>query len=142
MTEGIPNFRWCLRGGCISGQIHDSGDSNPMMICATCSYAMCYTHQQPWHSGKTCRQVDQQRDGEESFREDKASEEKIKELTKPCPKCQKPIEKIKDTCHHMTCRPPVGCGHEFCYDCLEPWHGYGTRTRHKSDCISKPSADV
>lgn len=36
--------------------------------------------------------------------------------TKPCPGCNRPIEK-NDGCNHMTCR---SCHHEFCWLCSEP----------------------
>ncbi|PWA62282.1 Zinc finger, C6HC-type [Artemisia annua] len=41
--------------------------------------------------------------------------------TKPCPKCNRAIEK-NHGCMMMTCRPP--CRHRFCWLCLEPTH-YG-----------------
>ncbi|PWA63556.1 Zinc finger, C6HC-type [Artemisia annua] len=37
--------------------------------------------------------------------------------TKPCPKCNRPIEK-NNGCMNMTCRQP--CGYRFCWLCLEP----------------------
>merc|ERR1711879_1118705 len=43
--------------------------------------------------------------------------------TKPCPKCKNPIEK-NGGCMHMTCRPPGGCGHEFCWICKGDWKGH------------------
>lgn len=42
---------------------------------------------------------------------------------RPCPRCQRPIEK-SGGCNHMTCRRPGGCGHEFCWLCLGNWEGY------------------
>jgi len=36
--------------------------------------------------------------------------------SKPCPNCKNPIEK-NGGCDHMTCRPPMGCGHEFWFSC-------------------------
>merc|ERR1712186_176605 len=45
--------------------------------------------------------------------------------TKPCPKCQRPIEK-NGGCMHMTCRN--GCGHEFCWICLGDWKQHGAAT--------------
>lgn len=47
--------------------------------------------------------------------------------TKPCPKCKNPIEK-NGGCMHMTCRPPSGCGHDFCWICLANWNIHGTST--------------
>eukprot|EP00930_Biecheleria_cincta_P098834 TRINITY_DN90484_c0_g1_i1.p1 TRINITY_DN90484_c0_g1~~TRINITY_DN90484_c0_g1_i1.p1 ORF type:complete len:534 (-),score=94.57 TRINITY_DN90484_c0_g1_i1:611-2167(-) len=44
----------------------------------------------------------------------------IKAYTKLCPKCSNPIEK-NGGCMHMTCRTPGGCGHEFCWICLQDW---------------------
>merc|ERR550514_1353158 len=47
-----------------------------------------------------------------------ANEEYKRRNTKPCPRCQSPIEK-NDGCDHMTCRRGAGgCGHEFCWLCL------------------------
>jgi ariadne-1 len=43
--------------------------------------------------------------------------------TKACPKCKNPIEK-NGGCMHMTCRKPGGCGHEFCWICLQDWKGH------------------
>jgi len=43
--------------------------------------------------------------------------------TKPCPKCNNPIEK-NGGCMHMTCRKPGGCGHEFCWICMSDWDGH------------------
>jgi len=37
--------------------------------------------------------------------------------TRPCPRCQLPIEK-DEGCNHMTCRK---CRYDFCWICREPW---------------------
>ncbi|KAM7206444.1 hypothetical protein V8F20_002793 [Naviculisporaceae sp. PSN 640] len=46
-------------------------------------------------------------------KEEEASVKKIGMTTKPCPKCEAPIEKNKG-CSHMTC---TRCGFHFCWDC-------------------------
>ncbi|MCJ1307353.1 hypothetical protein MMC25_000999 [Agyrium rufum] len=53
-----PNFRWCPAPGCDSGQLHDEGDESPLIICINCRSKSCFTHQGPWHDGKTCLEVD------------------------------------------------------------------------------------
>ena len=52
-----PNFCWCT-AGCGSGQLHQEGRENPLMICVNCRGKTCFTHQAPWHDGLTCREFD------------------------------------------------------------------------------------
>lgn len=47
---------------------------------------------------------------------DEASEQVIRENSKPCPGCQTPVQK-SEGCNHMTCR----CGVQFCYHCGESY---------------------
>ena len=47
----------------------------------------------------------------------------LSKRTKPCPNCHNRIEK-NGGCDHMTCRPPGGCGHEFCWRCEMPYRGH------------------
>ncbi len=54
---------------------------------------------------------------------DKASEDEIARITKPCPGCHAKIQK-NDGCLHMTCKAP-GCGYEWCWNCLGQWRGHG-----------------
>jgi len=134
-----PLFRNCLRTNCPSGQIHEAGDAEPLMICAACGYKMCYLHSLPWHEGQTCTQYD---DSQRHRVEDDASLALIAEVTKPCPgeRCGVPIQKNQG-CDHVTCKPELisydfqsldgipgySCRHEFCWQCLQP---YGPIRRH------------
>jgi hypothetical protein len=108
-----PDFRWCVSPKCSSGQIHHEG-LVPMFVCHTCGLRHCTTHSVPWHDGETCAEYDYRKSGAKKRDEEKASEKKIKETTKKCPKCKSPIEKSYG-CNHMTCRK---CKYEFCWVCL------------------------
>ena len=60
--------------------------------------------------------------------------------TKQCPKCHLNIEKNQG-CNHMTCRKQTGgCGHEFCWLCLEAWSEHGAQTGGYYNC-NKYEAD-
>jgi len=48
----------------------------------------------------------------------------LKANTRPCPKCQVPIEKA-DGCNHMVCH---SCHHEFCWICRQDWRLHSTDT--------------
>jgi hypothetical protein len=52
---------------------------------------------------------------------EKASEECIKQNTKPCPRCHTAIER-NGGCNHMICRL---CGQHFCYVCGDDWKKHG-----------------
>ncbi|KAK8138603.1 hypothetical protein PG984_001983 [Apiospora sp. TS-2023a] len=84
----------------------------------------------PWHRNETCEAYDRrtrrQRKG------DKASEKKVKEMTKSCPRCRKDVYKYSG-CDHITCV----CGHEWCYVCLgEYYHDQDSflQCSHKRSC--------
>lgn len=47
------------------------------------------------------------------------------ENAKPCPACKVSVEKI-DGCRHMIHDRSIGgCGHEYCWHCLQPWENHG-----------------
>ncbi|KAF8603503.1 hypothetical protein BDV93DRAFT_523278 [Ceratobasidium sp. AG-I] len=138
MLENEPNFVWCKVATCGWGQVHESGDDAPIVICQTCQARSCFTHDVPWHTDLTCDQYDtQQAEQEREAQANIASEEYIQQNAKVCPNeaCKRKIEKI-DGCDHMVCRRPVGCGHEFCWACLAeyaPIRNEGNH-HHKPDC--------
>ena len=108
-----PRFRWCMRPGCGSGQIHIDGDDCPIMKCHVCGFKTCFTHRCEWHSEQTCTQYTAKRSEE-------AAEALMRKTGKfkPCPKCKVIIEK-DGGCDHMTCWIDYGgCGAEFCWVCL------------------------
>jgi len=115
--QAMPDFRWCKNAQCGSGQIHDGGVDRPIMKCQGCKDLSCFLHDLPWHYSKTCEEMDIELEKNEN---ELASRVYIAAHTKPCPQCREPIEK-NEGCDHMTCRPPAGCGHEFCWRCLIPY---------------------
>ncbi|KAF7860426.1 hypothetical protein EAF04_008552 [Stromatinia cepivora] len=80
--RNLPGFCWCLSPSCRSGQVHLPGDESPKMTCQKCGFDTCYSHQLPWHDGKTCEEA-----GGLKSKEDRESEAWIKSQTKPCPNC-------------------------------------------------------
>jgi hypothetical protein len=124
------------------------------MLCNACGYEMCYIHERPWHTGLTCQEYEDR--NERRLRSEEAAVRAvIRRTTRPCPSCRINVEKVEGTCNHMTCessgsrfydiiirmlnvlgQQSVGCGYEFCYECLVKWTGYGRRTKHKRTCSS------
>lgn len=122
----LPNFRWCLRKGCEFGQEHAFPTpalpsspteldllQNRRVVCHECGFAMCFTHQTPWHEGVDCSQLG---NGGQLVA---ASEAWIHQNTQRCPRCDVPVERIAG-CFHVTCSL---CRFEFCWLCLADWTG-------------------
>ncbi|KAL7628031.1 hypothetical protein AAE478_002227 [Parahypoxylon ruwenzoriense] len=109
----IPEFMWCLNPRCNSGQIHPVGCSKAK--CHACKHHNCVRHNVPWHKGETCEEYEQRTRIQR--RNDKASEQHIKEITKPCPGCKRNIHKYTG-CDHVTCV----CGHEWCWLCFGTYY--------------------
>ncbi|KAH7026381.1 uncharacterized protein B0I36DRAFT_330545 [Microdochium trichocladiopsis] len=97
---------------CNVGQVYPANCSRAK--CHSCQRSMCVSHDIPWHKGETCREYDQRT--KLQHRGNKASRKKVKETTRPCPKCKRHIHKYSG-CDHITCI----CGHEWCYICSAPY---------------------
>ncbi|KAH8681778.1 hypothetical protein BX600DRAFT_447295 [Xylariales sp. PMI_506] len=129
--SSLPNFRWCLREGCVSGGLYDSPEVSPSpiecpstvdnncIVCSECGFTMCYSCQSPWHPSLTCAQqasLSQQGGAAHSM-----TQAWLARHTKPCPGdgCGVQVQK-GDGCFHMTCSR---CRFEFCWECLADWKG-------------------
>jgi len=77
-------FRYCLKEGRTSGQVHDSGSEGNIFRCVACTFLICTTHDEAMHVGETCEQYDA-RKGCERKVQNYASQAKIEEVTKICP---------------------------------------------------------
>ncbi|KAF8319082.1 hypothetical protein DL93DRAFT_2075402 [Clavulina sp. PMI_390] len=125
--QSMPEFRFCKQPECGSGQIHDGGEDMPIMRCVACQDLSCFKHDLPWHYHQTCDEFDGTLEKDVNFAASKAY---IASNAKLCPDCQRPIEK-DDGCDHMTCRKPVGCGHQFCWLCLAPFDPIAREGNHR-----------
>lgn len=131
--EDIPNFRWCLSTTCDSGYIHDG--TCPKFKCQKkkCGTRHCVKHEVLWHEGETCDQYDRRH--QQRKKDEKATEQMIKNTSKKCPKCTKDVHKWSG-CNHITCI----CGHEWCYVCFKEFertpHGL-LFCRHNQGCTER-----
>lgn len=66
MSEA-ENFVWCT-SGCGSGQIHESGSEQPIVICLHCRSRSCFHHRVAWHETLSCDEYDQLLADPDNFR--------------------------------------------------------------------------
>ncbi|KAI1370683.1 hypothetical protein F4677DRAFT_347709 [Hypoxylon crocopeplum] len=108
LLSNLPEFAWCLNSACNSGQIYPRGCERGR--CQACKHQLCVRHKVPWHSGEDCDEYEKR--ARRQRKNDKASEQHVKETTKPCPGCKRNIHKFSG-CDHITCV----CGFEWCWLC-------------------------
>eukprot|EP01098_Paradermamoeba_levis_P004628 TRINITY_DN1975_c0_g1_i1.p1 TRINITY_DN1975_c0_g1~~TRINITY_DN1975_c0_g1_i1.p1 ORF type:complete len:295 (-),score=99.59 TRINITY_DN1975_c0_g1_i1:18-902(-) len=116
------------------------GHSKDVVTCSGCQYLFCFACEREDHRPVSCPQMGL---WEEKTR-DPASKESMNWIvanTKPCPKCKKQIFK-DEGCNHMTCRPPSGCGHEFCWLCRADWTTHGQHTGGYYSCNKYETSDA
>lgn len=90
-----------------------------------CGTRMCWLCGREAHAPLPCIHVDKWQE----IAKDNISDFRIRETTKPCPKCRVRIEK-NGGCNHMTCKT---CGYEFCWRCGVEW---STHTGDPYECNS------
>ncbi|KAG8766309.1 hypothetical protein FRC12_006963 [Ceratobasidium sp. 428] len=136
-----PDLVWCKASGCGSAQIHIGGGlqaEHPVVVCHSCSARACFTHDMPWHEGKTCEEFTKELKRSSRWKQEtKRNDKWLKRNTKLCPGegCGRLVEK-RGGCDHMVCRPPGGCGHEFCWRCLAPYQPIRQQGKklHRPNC--------
>ncbi|KFK38983.1 hypothetical protein AALP_AA3G184900 [Arabis alpina] len=113
-------MKWCPAPGCEHAVDFDAGSGSYDVSCL-CSHRFCWNCTEEAHRPVDCDTVARW------MLKNSAEAENTDWLlanTKPCPKCNRAIEKNQG-CMHMTCSPP--CGHQFCWICLKAWTSHGTR---------------
>lgn len=138
----------CLGPTCNSGQVHGSGNEQPIMTCNACGFKTCFTHEMPWHEDLTCEAYDQTRHRQSE--ENKASLALVQKEGKICPNCSVPGIKVSG-CDHLTCqllpsrvtllksdKLVLGprCSYEYCALCLASYLVIRKEgnTGHKPSC--------
>eukprot|EP00656_Telonema_subtile_P030760 TRINITY_DN33747_c0_g1_i1.p1 TRINITY_DN33747_c0_g1~~TRINITY_DN33747_c0_g1_i1.p1 ORF type:complete len:281 (+),score=45.56 TRINITY_DN33747_c0_g1_i1:97-939(+) len=90
--------------------------------CWNCAWKrMAAGQTQLQHAPASCHAIAQM-DALTELPEDDTGQATITELAatcKRCPFCHRMVHRFAG-CPHMTCRPPGGCGNQFCWECLAP----------------------
>ncbi|KAF5468382.1 hypothetical protein F2P56_012537 [Juglans regia] len=125
-VEENKKIKWCPGPDCEYAVEFDGGGGgeDSWDVSCLCYYSFCWNCLEDSHRPVDCQTVSSW-----LSKNTDESETKIWILarTKPCPRCQKSIEK-NGGCMHMTCNPP--CRYEFCWICLGDWYNHGTCNRY------------
>jgi len=117
-VENQKDYKYCPSD---CGKIVNKISDNLENIDCVCGHSYCFKCNEENHSPSNCKM-------NKSWMEKHHSEsENINWIlinTKQCPNCHKNIEKNQG-CNHMTCQKNSGgCGHEFCWICLQSWSSH------------------
>ncbi|KAH6803041.1 RING/U-box superfamily protein [Perilla frutescens var. frutescens] len=118
-VESSRERKWCPAPGCDYAVEFDGGGEEELAtydVVCDCGYKFCWRCTEEQHRPVGCDKVAKWAEKNSSEAENNAW---ILAYTKPCPRCNKQIEKNQG-CNHMTCK----CGYEFCWLCLEKWKNY------------------
>ncbi|EMS64338.1 putative E3 ubiquitin-protein ligase ARI8 [Triticum urartu] len=119
-VESRKKTKWCPAPDCTCA-VEFVSDVNYDVSC-NCTFRFCWNCTEEAHRPVNCETVSKW------ILKNSAESENMNWIlanSKPCPKCQRPIEKNQG-CMHMTCTPP--CKFEFCWLCLGSWVEHGERT--------------
>ncbi|KAL8518164.1 hypothetical protein ACS0TY_009502 [Phlomoides rotata] len=117
-VESSRNRKWCPAPGCEYAVEFAAGGFESYDVTCDCWYKFCWNCAEECHRPVDCQTV---LNWTKKNEVDGANVTWISAHTKPCPKCQRPIEK-KSGCNNMTC--DKSCGYRFCWLCLEPLTGH------------------
>ncbi|XP_026398344.1 probable E3 ubiquitin-protein ligase ARI7 [Papaver somniferum] len=126
-VDGNNKSKWCPAPGCSSAVLFDLGSENLDVTCK-CKYKFCWSCTEEAHRPIDCSTIAEWKDKNDNESENVTW---ILANSKPCPKCQRPIEK-NHGCMHMSCTAP--CLYQFCWLCLGPWSKHGSETGGNYKC--------
>ncbi|WOK96608.1 putative E3 ubiquitin-protein ligase ARI7 [Canna indica] len=132
-VEDNKKIKWCPSPGC-DYAVNFNINSIRYDVCCNCSHTFCWSCTEEVHRPVDCGMV------AKWITKNNAESENTNWIlanSKPCPKCQRPIEKNQG-CMHMSCRAP--CKFEFCWLCLGAWSEHGAKTGGFYSCNSYESA--
>lgn len=127
-VDDNKKIAWCTAPGCTNAAealVERTGQ--PLDVDCTCGNSFCFNCSEEAHRPVDCTTV------RNWMVKNSAESENMTWIlanTKPCPKCNRPIEKNQG-CMHMTCSQ---CRHEFCWLCLGAWYEHGERTGGYYNC--------
>eukprot|EP01098_Paradermamoeba_levis_P014454 TRINITY_DN6906_c0_g1_i1.p1 TRINITY_DN6906_c0_g1~~TRINITY_DN6906_c0_g1_i1.p1 ORF type:complete len:334 (+),score=57.30 TRINITY_DN6906_c0_g1_i1:46-1002(+) len=116
-----PSAVWCPQASCGLPCVKKA--ETDQFVACECGFDFCVKCSLANHEGKTCKQAfDSLPVEERQRRKSRSRKQTIATIgskfwafwnTKPCPKCEEPIEK-NGGCHHMHC---YRCNFNFCWNC-------------------------
>lgn len=112
----LQNIKHCPTLNCPYAFINEASCPPQTIQCQQCNKKYCSHCLLPHTNKTTCKKAAQKllSQGELDVLRWKQAN------TKPCPRCNKNIEK-NEGCNHMTC---TNCNYEFCWICLQEYKGY------------------
>ncbi|KAK2959106.1 putative E3 ubiquitin-protein ligase dbl4 [Blattamonas nauphoetae] len=122
--ESMHDLSYCTRPDCL--YVAQKKQLINDVVCP-CGTRYCFRCHRDAHSPCTCIMVE---DWDALVQKNSENYNWIRQNTKPCPGCKRPIEKNKG-CNYMRC---AKCQYEFCWVCLHSWK---THNDHFT-CVTPP----
>lgn len=121
-VDKSPNLSYCPAPNCDIVHSYTTGIRKD--ITCECKHQFCWRCKNKAHNPCSCEDM---KNWEQKYNDEGETVKWITVNAKKCPKCKTPIEKNQG-CLHMTCRSKMGCGHEFCWKCLDDWRTHSSKT--------------
>lgn len=114
-----------------------AASSSELVATCTCGFVMCTCCGGADHRPASCTEVVVWSKALDAYN-NTASMAFMRDRYKQCPKCGEFTERSQG-CNHMTCRPPAGCGYEYCFLCSVDWKESGGYSHKCTAGVHAPS---